>query len=49
MDFIERIFGINVDGGSGLLELSLLLVFLAVVTFPAFRRITRSSKKLTGI
>jgi hypothetical protein len=49
MDFIERIFGISVDGGSGLLELSLLLVFLIVVSMPVIRQIKRSGKTLIGI
>jgi len=30
MDFVERIFGIAPDGGSGALELAICLVFLAV-------------------
>jgi hypothetical protein len=31
MDFIERIFGISPDGGSGSLELILLLIPIAVI------------------
>jgi hypothetical protein len=31
MDFIERIFGISPDGGSGALELALLLALLLIV------------------
>jgi hypothetical protein len=49
MDFIERIFGISVDGGNGLFELSLLLVFVIVVTVPVICRIKISGKTLTGI
>ena len=37
MDFIERIPN-SVDGGSGLLELSLLLVFLIVISMRLFAR-----------
>ena len=32
MDFIERIFGVSPDGGSGLFEALLFLVPLAVIT-----------------
>jgi hypothetical protein len=43
MNFIEQIFGITVDEGNGLLELSLLvLVFVVVVTVPLIRRTKRS-------
>ena len=39
MDFIERIFGVSPDGGTGALEFSLLLLpALIIATFLAFRR-----------
>ena len=41
MDFIERIFGLSPDGGSGLFEL--LLVMLALVGFVLRRTRARSS------
>ncbi len=47
MDFIEKIFGIAPDGGSGSLELALVLVpFVAVslVTFLARRRSRRADR-----
>jgi len=47
MDFIEKIFGMAPDGGSGALELALVLVpFLAVslVAFLAKRRSRRAER-----
>ena len=37
MDFIERLFGVSPDGGSGLTEASYFL-FVALVIFLLFRR-----------
>jgi hypothetical protein len=37
MDFIERIFGISPDGGSGSLELLLFLIPLAGISYLAWR------------
>jgi hypothetical protein len=33
MDFIERTFGISPDGGSGAMEVALILFLLLIVTF----------------
>jgi hypothetical protein len=38
MDFIERIFGVAPDGGSGALEMALFLVPVATVALAAFLR-----------
>ena len=38
MDFIEHLFGISPDGGSGATELSLILVPIFVVAYLAVRR-----------
>jgi hypothetical protein len=38
MDFIERLFGIAPDGGSGSLEFLLLVIPLAGIAYVAFRR-----------
>jgi hypothetical protein len=38
VDFIERIFGVSPDGGSGELELALALAVLCVVAGVLFRR-----------
>ncbi len=38
MDFIERIFGVSPDGGSGFDELVLVLVLFWAVCFVAFLR-----------
>ena len=47
MDFIERIFHIAPDGGSGILELDLLLVFLILplVTVAISKIRVRKSRK----
>ena len=46
MDFIERIFGISPDGGSGLLELLLLLIpLLGVIGLYYVRRHVRRRTK----
>lgn len=44
MDFIERIFGIAPDGGSGVVEFLLAAVPLAGIFFFALRRRSRRSK-----
>jgi hypothetical protein len=44
MDFIERIFGVSPDGGSGSLEAAILLVpFVAYGAFVAWSRWRRRS------
>jgi hypothetical protein len=44
MDFIERIFGISPDGGSGMLEVLLFLVpLIGIVVIAAWRK--RSNRK----
>jgi hypothetical protein len=44
MDFIERIFGISPDGGSGALELTLVaLPLLCVALLAAYRRFRRGA------
>ena len=44
MDFIERIFGVAPDGGSGLLELLLFLIpIVGIVVIHRWRR--RASRK----
>ena len=42
MDFIERIFHVAPDGGTGLLELAMMLVFLIVPLAVAMLRKQRS-------
>jgi hypothetical protein len=44
MDFIERIFGISPDGGSGLFEFILFAVPLAGIAFLYLRRRARRTK-----
>jgi hypothetical protein len=44
MDFIEQIFGISPDGGSGSFEVMLLLVPL-VVLFLVYRRVVRVRRR----
>jgi hypothetical protein len=44
MDFIERIFGISPDGGSGAFELVLFLVPLVAVYFIWMRRRIKSDR-----
>jgi hypothetical protein len=49
MDFIERIFHISPDGGSGVLEAMLLLVpMIAIVVYHAFRvrRVASASREM---
>lgn len=41
MDFIERIFGISPDGGSGSLEALLFAIPVAGLAYLAYRRRTR--------
>lgn len=43
MDFIERIFGISPDGGSGLFEFMLFAIPLAGIAFLYLRRRARRS------
>jgi hypothetical protein len=45
MDFIERLFGISPDGGSGSLEALYLVAILAVVGMIAWRKVSRGSKR----
>ena len=45
MDFIERIFGIDPDGGTGLLELALLATVLAAAVAVSVRAVRRSARK----
>jgi hypothetical protein len=45
MDFIERIFGIAPDGGSGSLEVLLFLVPLAGIAWLALRARARSRRR----
>jgi hypothetical protein len=44
MDFIERIFGISPDGGSGLFELLLLVPFLVMAGLYLRKRAQRLRK-----
>ena len=44
MDFIERIFGVAPDGGSGALELALFLVPVVIVALAAFLRSRRARR-----
>jgi hypothetical protein len=49
MDFIERLLGFSPDGGSGLTELSLVLVPVIAVAFLITRRyLRRTSASLNG-
>jgi hypothetical protein len=41
MDFIEQLFGISPDGGSGSLELALFLIPIAGAAWLAYRRTAR--------
>lgn len=45
MDFIERIFGIDPDGGTGWLELALLAMVLAGAVAVSVRAVRRSARK----
>lgn len=45
MDFIERIFGISPDGGSGLFELLLFLIpLVGIVALQVWRRRSRRTR-----
>lgn len=44
MDFIERFFGISPDGGSGLLELLILVVLIGAPALLVYRRRQRSRR-----
>jgi hypothetical protein len=46
MDFIERIFGISPDAGSGLTELALMIVPVVCIATFAMRRRVRSFLKM---
>jgi len=48
MDFIERLFGISPDGGSGLLETSLVAALISIIVLPALLRYG-SKLKITWI
>lgn len=45
MDFIERLFGISPDGGSGAFEFVLFAIPIAGICYLALRRRNRKSKK----
>jgi hypothetical protein len=45
MDFIERIFGISPDGGSGSLEFMLFALPIAGICYLAYRRRRRNRDK----
>jgi hypothetical protein len=45
MDFIERIFGIAPDGGSGSLEFLLFLIPLAGLAWLIYRRASRKQER----
>ena len=45
MDFIERIFGLAPDGGSGSLEFLLFLLPVAGIVYLASRRRRRSARR----
>ena len=45
MDFIERWFGISPDGGSGLTELSYILLLLVVLGILLYRRFAGRSAR----
>jgi hypothetical protein len=47
MDFIERIFHVSPDGGSGLLEIAILLVLVAVPAAAVLFRAIRKSRTET--
>ena len=49
MDFIERLFGISPDGGSGTTEMWLILALSAILVGVAFRRpIVNLVRRLAG-
>jgi len=45
MDFIEKIFGMAPDGGSGALEFLLIAIPIAGICYLAFRRSYRNKNK----
>jgi len=45
MDFIEKIFGISPDGGSGALEFLLIAIPIAGICYLAFRRSSQTKDK----
>ena len=45
MDFIERLFGIAPDGGSGAFEFVLFAIPIAGICYLALRRRNRKNKK----
>ena len=45
MDFIERIWGISLDGGNGTVESALLIAAMAVITVIALRSRSRRTIK----
>lgn len=45
MDFIERLFGVSPDGGSGSFEFVLFALPIAGICYLALRRINRKNKK----
>jgi len=49
MDFIERLFNLSPDGGSGLTETAILIAFVLVVTLcMKFPRVHRSRTRRYG-
>ena len=45
MDFIERIFGVSPDGGSGLTEAMILIAVIAMASLIVYARQRRRSKE----
>jgi hypothetical protein len=48
MNFIEQIFGVNIDGGNGQFELLLCFAVLLVLTLPIIRRVKKSYVEARG-
>ena len=48
MNFIEQIFGVNLDGGNGQFELLLCSAVLLLATLPIIRRVTKSFVETRG-
>jgi len=48
MNFIEQIFGVNLDGGNGQFELLLCLAVLLFATLPIIRRVKKSFVEARG-
>ena len=48
MDFIERWFGVSPDGGSGSLEITVVIVALLVLSAPLLVRKIRSTARRAG-